>query len=168
MGQYHLVANIDRREFLHPHKFGEGLKLMEFGTGRAVPLALTILLSASNGRGGGDFREGGEVFLSPDNEEGAGRWAGDRVAIIGDYFEEGDVEGLTAKDMGNLWSSTADESYGWTDISEMVRGMLHLSGEVEFYLNDEPGFGVNQFVPWLDRGDGRPEGVPCTAVRHAR
>ncbi|MBF83479.1 MAG: hypothetical protein CL489_03280 [Acidobacteria bacterium] len=154
MGQYHLVANIDRREFLHPHKFGEGFKLMEFGTGRAVPLAMTILLSASNGRGGGDFRG-----------EGAGRWAGDRIAIIGDYFEEGDVEGLTGRDMADLWSSTVEDDHGWTDISEMVRGMLHLSGEVEFYLNDQPGFGVNQFVPWLDRGHGRPEGVPCIEVR---
>lgn len=31
MGQYHLIANLDRREYLNPLKFGDGLKLREFG-----------------------------------------------------------------------------------------------------------------------------------------
>ena len=31
MGQYYLVVNLDKREFLHAHKLGDGLKLMEFG-----------------------------------------------------------------------------------------------------------------------------------------
>ena len=31
MGQYYVIANLDKKEFLNPHKFGDGVKLMEFG-----------------------------------------------------------------------------------------------------------------------------------------
>ena len=56
MGQYHYVANIDMREYLHPHVMGDGLKLMEFGpSGGGTMLGLALLLACSNGRGGGDF-----------------------------------------------------------------------------------------------------------------
>jgi hypothetical protein len=32
MGQYYLIVNLDKKQFLHPHKCGDGLKLLEFGT----------------------------------------------------------------------------------------------------------------------------------------
>ena len=31
MGQYHLILNLDKRQYLEPHAFGEGAKLLEFG-----------------------------------------------------------------------------------------------------------------------------------------
>jgi hypothetical protein len=121
VGQYHYVVNLDKREFLHPHRFGDGLKLMEFGCSTEGTLTgLAILLACSNGRGGGDlyvwvpddkdfrgetptFVEGTErkkfggqaVTREAEAErlysEFVGRWAGDRIAIIGDYAEDGDL-----------------------------------------------------------------------------
>ncbi len=123
MGQYHLIVNLDKREFLYPHEFGDGFKLMEFGQSAGGTLTgLTILLAASNGRGGGDF-------FDPSNGSGhrPGCWAGDRIAIIGDYFENGDVPGLTVLDMQDLWD---DEPQTWTDISRVLAGQLLEAGEM--------------------------------------
>jgi hypothetical protein len=121
MGQYYFIVNLDKREFLHPHKFGEGLKLMEFGHSRSsILLALTILLADGNGRGGGDIhvsdydqaierwrkarerfskgkRKTDPSFPNPDkyNQPWIGRWAGDRIVIAGDYADAGKfIEGV--------------------------------------------------------------------------
>lgn len=83
MGQYHLTANLTKREILDPHKLGDGLKLSEqVNSEGGICAALLILLAASNGRGGGDFDDHGTVV---------GRWAGDRIVVIGDYGEEHDL-----------------------------------------------------------------------------
>ena len=38
MGQYHLTVNLDKKEFLMPHKFGVGLKLLEqYGVPSGTP-----------------------------------------------------------------------------------------------------------------------------------
>jgi hypothetical protein len=86
MGQYHLAVSLSAREFVHPHALGDGLKLVEqVGSGPGgVGSALILLLAASNGYGGGDFR-------APDPNGVVGRWAGDRVAIVGDYAEPEDL-----------------------------------------------------------------------------
>lgn len=123
MGQYHLIVNLDKREFLYPHEFGDGFKLMEFGQSAGGTLtALTILLAASNGRGGGDFQD-----TTTSLEHRPGCWAGDRIAIIGDYFEEEDVEGLSAEDMADLWSEDPET---WTDISMVVSKTMLEAGEM--------------------------------------
>jgi hypothetical protein len=83
MGQYHYVVNADKRQFLMPHRLGDGLKLMEFGNSAGgVMTGLAILLAVSNGRGGGDLRFESEVI---------GSWGGDRIAIVGDYAEDTDL-----------------------------------------------------------------------------
>src|SRR5687767_2122060 len=81
MGQYHLPVNLDKREYLHPHKFGDGLKLLEFAAapGPGTLTGLSVLLACSHGRGGGD--------LPGEKSEWTGRWAGDRIIILGDYAE---------------------------------------------------------------------------------
>jgi hypothetical protein len=83
MGQYYLVCNITKREYLHPHSMGDGLKLLEFGlSGMGTMAGLSILLADGNGRGGGD--------ISEDPLSGiVGRWAGDRIVIAGDYADTG-------------------------------------------------------------------------------
>ena len=82
MGQYYFIVNLDKREFLHPHAFGDGLKLLEFGcSGGGVMSALAVLLANSNNRGGGDLRSDNPII---------GSWAGDRIIIAGDYAEPGD------------------------------------------------------------------------------
>lgn len=81
MGQYYVIVNLDKGEFIKPHDFGDGAKLMEFGlSGMGVMAGLAVLLASGNGRGGGDLRTDAGVV---------GRWAGDRIVIAGDYDDEG-------------------------------------------------------------------------------
>ena len=55
MGQYYLTVNCDKEQYLNAHRFGQGLKLLEFGCDSdGVMTGLAILLSNGNGRGGGD------------------------------------------------------------------------------------------------------------------
>jgi hypothetical protein len=94
MGQYHYVVNLDKREYLNPHDLGFGLKLWEQIPWEYSPMTvLGLLLAVSNGRGGGDFsyRYGDNKDLSDQAEKFIGRWGGDRIAIIGDYAEPGDL-----------------------------------------------------------------------------
>lgn len=62
MGQAYLIANIDKKEYIHPEAFNDGWKLQEFcGSSDGVLRALGMLTSNGNGRGGGDImREGYE------------------------------------------------------------------------------------------------------------
>lgn len=78
MGQYHLIVNMDKKEFLHPHHAGDGLKLWEFSSGNTM-VCLAVLLAKHDGGGGGDF----------DLKGLSGQWAGDKIAIVGDYGEDG-------------------------------------------------------------------------------
>lgn len=91
MGQYHLTVNLDKQEFLDPHRLGDGLKLVEQfqGANPGVRSALLALLACSNGRGGGDLPNGGIV----------GRWSGNRIAVVGDYAEPGDISCVDASEI---------------------------------------------------------------------
>lgn len=82
MGQYWKPVNLDKREFIHPHKLDSGLKLWEIITNANVGRALCILCAAMpEARGGGDLDECSTI----------GRWAGDRIVLIGDYAEDSDL-----------------------------------------------------------------------------
>lgn len=108
MGQYWYPVNLDRREFVNPHKLGAGLKLGE-QLDTHVGSALIVLTAAlREHRGGGDF-DYDTNYYGPERTEahpsGApvnveynviakrtiGRWAGDRIAIVGDYAERKDL-----------------------------------------------------------------------------
>ena len=83
MGQYFIIVNLNKKEFIHPHKFGDGLKLLEFGcSSHGTLTALTVLLRKSNESGGGDF-------LYYEECEYVGSWAGDKIVIICDYDKSG-------------------------------------------------------------------------------
>ena len=139
MGQYHQIINYDKKQFLDPHKFGEGVKLMEFSSGQHGTMqALAVLLAASNtpeARGGGDLHPwlGGPGYGSrirdtkPQRGEWlmknvVGSWAGDRIAIIGDYAEPQDAQGLH----GSLGSPWGEGATGWTDVSELALEAMEL------------------------------------------
>ena len=79
MGQYYYVVNLDKKEFLYPHKLGDGLKLWEICAGGGTSMALVALLADGNGRGGGDFNAHPLV----------GSWCGDRIVVAGDYADNG-------------------------------------------------------------------------------
>jgi len=72
-----------KREFIDPHKLGCGLKLWEqIANHPSTGTALLILCAAMpERRGGGDLEE----------NEVIGRWAGDRIALVGDYAEDTDL-----------------------------------------------------------------------------
>lgn len=81
MGQYYKIVNVKKKQYLNPHAFGSGLKLMEFGVdGMSVMAGLAILLADGNGRGGGDLNSDNPIV---------GSWAGDNIVIAGDYADNG-------------------------------------------------------------------------------
>ena len=117
MGQYHYVVNLTKREFIHPHKLGCGLKLWEQianhpGTGAA----LIILLACSNGRGGGDLKDDPAGMI--------GRWAGDQIAVVGDYAENGDLpKQFKAKEIYRQCGDF-ERATPYRDISEDVAAVI--------------------------------------------
>ena len=81
MGQYYRIVNLDKKEYISPHLFGDGAKLMEFGcSSNGMMTGLAILLADGNNRGGGDLYSEDAII---------GSWAGDRIVITGDYADEG-------------------------------------------------------------------------------
>lgn len=169
MGQYHYTVNLDKKEFLNPHKLGNGLKLWEQGASQfGVTQALHALLAVSNGRGGGDYHE---------DPEFVGRWGGDRIAVVGDYAERGDLPpkfraeciyeacGITEEDIAKYYPTEKErkERLGpyspgdWVDISELAVAFLCAEYDLEVtsstgwrtieprkgsFFDREPGTGV--------------------------
>ena len=75
IGQYFLIANLDKKEFIHPHDLNTGAKLWEMCSNNVGGLLLFLLRQSSEG-GGGDIRE---------DYKFAGRWANNRIVVVGDY-----------------------------------------------------------------------------------
>lgn len=112
MGQSpHLIVNLDRKEYIAPYKFGDMGKVGEFDqSAGGMMTGLSMLLYGSAHDGGGyfrvakitkkdekpkipkdwriessywsDFAKRGHAIVLP---KIVGRWAGDRIVIIGDY-----------------------------------------------------------------------------------
>jgi len=106
MGQYHVAMNLDKMEMVSPYPLGLGAKQWEqVACTAGMGDVLYVLLTASPARGGGDL----DYF-----ENITGRWVGDRVIIVGDYTEDGDIPNSPMP---------ASELYGsefFLDISEDV------------------------------------------------
>jgi hypothetical protein len=115
MGQYHKIYNLDAMQKLNPSAGGDGLKLMEFGSGAYGTLsALAILLAK-----GIDYQ---------------GPWAGNRIVVSGDYADEGRFVPETHAAM-NLYSYDHAEDAGDTlngadRFSEMLDRAKELAGTV--------------------------------------
>ena len=149
MGQYWMVVNLDKEEFVYPHKLGCGLKLWEQlvnspGTGAAL-IVLTAAMPKT--RGGGDFdleenwhgpERTSEYKIDPApmpehyQEIAArtiGRWAGDRIALVGDYAEDSDLPvEFKASDIYNKCRNNE-----WKDVSDSVAAVIEheLNGKFE-------------------------------------
>ena len=119
MGQYHSIYNLDKQEVIHPHDIGLGAKQREH-TGHEASLSdmLYVLLSCSPMRGGGDFWA--EVM-----KDFIGRWVGDRVVVVGDYSEQGDIPNY---DMSQLKD--------FKDIDGMARSFIYEVYGISFYTTD--------------------------------
>ena len=83
-GQYMVLINQSRREYVCPWCVGGTAKLAEWCLNPQAGL-LPYLLRKSSGTGGGDV-------ANPAACQYAGRWAGDCIQLVGDYDESGDFE----------------------------------------------------------------------------
>ncbi len=138
MGQYFVAVSLDSREFVSAHSFGNPVKLVEMANNPAgVGVALMILLACSSGRGGGDFP--GDPVV--------GRWAGDRIALVGDYSEDDDLPadylGYEASKIYGLCARKGDSLEGlegepYMDISDLVKPVIEAVCRVRFE-RDEGG-----------------------------
>jgi len=170
MGQYWLVVNLDKREFIDAHKLGHGLKLGEqIGGGHGTPDALFILVAAMRERrGGGDFDwdsnyygperdyshpshniDGGPVVEKYNTvaKRTIGRWAGDRIAVVGDYAEDSDLPNspVPASEIYGLCRESDDgKPPEWRDVSEDVMKVIEHECGGKFV--------ATKFMPvWQDR-----------------
>ena len=88
MGQYFKAVNIDKKEYVCPWCMHGGAKLWEWAA-NTQGAVFTLLLRKSDGSGGGDYygyRRGyDEGSPVPEHDAIVGRWAGDRVMLVGDY-----------------------------------------------------------------------------------
>lgn len=75
MGQYFKLVNLDKKEYVDPWDIGGLAKLWEWCVNPQAGV-LPFLLRKSNESGGGDIHR---------EYQTAGRWAGDRVVLVGDY-----------------------------------------------------------------------------------
>lgn len=82
MGQSFAIYNLDKSQVIRPGRFKDGDRLREFGSSSCgVLLALTAVLVHGNEYGG--IQSAHEII---------GTWAGDRIAIIGDYADLSNFE----------------------------------------------------------------------------
>ena len=156
MGQYYVIANIDKKEYINPSILGSGIKLMEFGMdGQSAMTGLAVLLASSNGQGGGDLRiQSNSPFIHI-----PGRWAGDRIVVAGDYDDVPTSPGYKVYDrcrhvepLQELAESVAgdDERQTFLDISYEVLGcLLEDHGFRENFLNIGDGDASDTWTQYL-------------------
>lgn len=135
MGQYYKIINLDKKEFLNPWKLDSGAKAWEQlanpWPGRAL---LTLVLSSPEPRGGGDLGD----------DEIIGRWAGDRIIMVGDYAEAEDRPDIP--DFGKLYDKTTEGENGEPAEYKDVTELLYPVFIKEFGIKVEPttwGTGVH-------------------------
>jgi hypothetical protein len=100
MGQYFTLVNLDKREYVCPWCIGGGAKLWEWAANTSSSV-ISLLIRKSDEGGRGDYYgyrrgcgEGGPIHGPLSSI--VGRWAGDRIALVGDY------------DSSKLWNEVAE------------------------------------------------------------
>lgn len=133
MGQYWIPVNLDKKEFICPHKLGSGLKLWEQlasspGTGGAL---IVLTAAMPEARGGGDLslRDESDEAYTEIAEQTIGRWAGDRIALVGDYA---DADDLPAEFEADKIFDQCEEDGEYTDITHLVCAVIEHELEGEF------------------------------------
>lgn len=109
MGQYHTLYNKTKKEFIEPHNIDNGMKLLEqIGWAGSTSSVLMLLISNSNGRGGGDLNHDNPALNSV-----IGSWAGDSIVLQGDYVCENDPAYISEEEIAT-----------YTDISTAVNVLI--------------------------------------------
>ena len=76
MGQYHEIYNLDKKVYYSPRALGSNVKILEFGQD-IIPTALMVTLLD-------------------------GQWKNDRVCVIGDYAEDGDINDMSMSEFDKI------------------------------------------------------------------
>jgi hypothetical protein len=113
MGQYHYICNLTKKEYIDPRTFDAGLKMLEQVHSK-MTAALFLLLCCSNERGGGD------APLTDKTAPLLGRWAGDRVAVVGDYAEDTDFVAQPGDTPISEIFGACFKGQDWVDISHLI------------------------------------------------
>lgn len=139
MGQYFKAVNLDKREVVCPWCLGGGAKLWEWAANPQGAI-FTLLLRQSTGSGGGDYYGYRTMHLSVEQPEAlhqalcaaatveaqpihalpdsiVGRWAGDRVTLVGDYDDSKLWDQLPA--FRNVSAELVEAWNSFIDIPEM-------------------------------------------------
>jgi hypothetical protein len=146
MSQNTRIANHDLREYVDVHAMSAFAgNLTSLNEDNAAMWALSLLLAASNGKASGDFDpvpervegnpdDGFTVIEPPEHVQTllklVGRWAGNRVSIIGSYFAADTEIEYSLGEPGDLWQKMTDQD-GWVDISEHVIELIELDESVK-------------------------------------
>ena len=114
MGQYHKLINITKKEFVVGYDIGILAKHYEqIGFEGSMADVLYCLMIAQ----GNDYRGGGDVS----GHKAIGRWVGDHVAIVGDYYDE-KTDKLKYR---NLYDEVENDK-DYKNISPSIRAMLRV------------------------------------------
>ena len=112
MGQYHKLINITKKEFVVGYDIGILAKHYEqigFEGSMADVIYCLMIAQGDDRRGGGDVS--GHKFI--------GRWAGDNVAIVGDYYDQ-----HTDKPEYKALYDLVETDKHYKNISPSIRSML--------------------------------------------
>jgi hypothetical protein len=163
MGQYHAPINIERMEYLEPLAFNDGRKLTEFSMSAVGTMtALAALLSTSNGRGYGDLHPGlpgAEEWCQENDVTGdwmlrhvLGRWANNRIAIVGDYWQQEDLPDWGDGEPGGPWAMPGD----WINVSRLGLVAIGLDPEHRDFARSRIAHSDDN----ADWGDAPPVSLP--------
>jgi hypothetical protein len=101
MGQYFLIANLDKKELVHPHCLGAGLKLWEI-CASDISKVLPYLLGSE------------ETRYEP---KYLGHWFGDKIIVVGDYYKDGKLY-EEVKNYKNISHELVDEFNDFIEVEE--------------------------------------------------
>ena len=123
MGQYHRLVNFDKLECVSPHGLGYGAKQGEHTSVRAgLSDCLYVLMAVFSERAGGDLSYDEKL---EEKYKTWGRWAGDRVAVVGDYTNKEDIQFLDGDQFKGMSS--------YINITNSIIPALELAFEVKIY-----------------------------------
>ena len=136
MGQYHVIVNLTRKEFIDPSYLEGGLKLVEIcSTAFHASAALVLLLAQDNGQGGGDFNSRTRYMA-----EISGRWSGDKITVAGDYGE-------IIENGRNLYDLCGMGEY--LDITEIAFRALASNYQIDEYMRKRL-YNKDKMPKWLE------------------
>ena len=107
MGQYFRLINYDKREYIDPWRLGGAAKLWEWCANNQCRI-MPFLLRQSTEGGGGDIQK--EYDLS-------GHWAGDSLALVGDYDDSKDFD-RAEKEFNDISHQVAKEYNDFIEVKD--------------------------------------------------